>query len=140
MTDTFTPQKRSEIMSRISGKNTSPELAVRKILFSLGFKYRLHDRKLSGKPDIVVTRLRIAFFVNGCFWHQHKGCKRQSVPKSNVDYWTNKLKFNVEKQNADIKKLKKIGWKVFVVWECETKNRIKLFNKLKGIYEKINYI
>lgn len=138
MTDTFTLQKRSEIMSRIIGKNTSPEIAVRKILYRLGCRYRLHDRKLSGKPDIVIRRLKTVFFINGCFWHQHKGCKRQSVPKSNLDYWRNKLKFNVEKQRKDIRELKKLGWKVFIIWECETKNGQKLHKKLKRVYEKIN--
>lgn len=138
MTDTFTPQKRSQIMSRIIGKNTLPEIAVRKILYNLGCRYRLHDRKLSGKPDIVIKRLKTVFFINGCFWHQHKGCKRQSIPKSNLDYWRNKLNFNVEKQRKDIRELKKLGWKVFIVWECETKNDQKLHKKLKRIYEKIN--
>lgn len=138
MADTFSISKRSEIMSRITGKNTSPELAVRKVLSSLGGKYRLHDKKLFGKPDIVIKRLKTVFFINGCFWHQHTGCKRKSVPKSNKDYWEIKLKNNVLKQKQDIIKLKKLGWNVFIVWECETKNQYKLFDKIKILYAKIN--
>jgi len=81
MADVFTQKKRSEIMSRISSKHTSPEIAVRKALYSLGFRYRLHDKKLPGKPDIVIKQAKTAIFVNGCFWHQHKGCKRKTMPK-----------------------------------------------------------
>lgn len=137
MTDTFTPLKRSEIMSRISGKNTFPEIAVRKILYSLGCRYRLHYNKFVGKPDIVISKLKTVIFINGCFWHQHKGCKRRSVPKSNLEYWKDKLKFNVKKQKDDIKGLRELGWKVFIIWECETKKSESLYNQVKEIYEEI---
>src|SRR3990170_4807107 len=137
MADVFTQKKRSEIMSRISSKHTSPEIAVRKALYSLGFRYRLHDKKLPGKPDIVIKQAKTAIFVNGCFWHQHKGCRRQSVPKSNLKYWKRKLRTNIEKQKEDIRKLKKLGWKIFIVWECEAKREAGLVKKVNKIYEKI---
>lgn len=140
MTDTFTKSKRSQIMSRISSKHTLPEILVRKALYNLGCRYRLHDKKLLGKPDIVIRTHKTAVFVNGCFWHQHKGCKRQSVPKSNLGYWKDKLNFNIEKQKKDIEKLRRLGWTIFIVWECETKKPEKLSNKVEKIYEKIKSI
>ena len=140
MTDTFTKSERSEIMSRISSKHTSPEIVVRKALYRLGFRYRLHDKKLPGRPDIVIKQAKTAIFVNGCFWHQHKGCKRRSVPKSNLKYWKGKLKANVERQRADIKELKRLGWKIFIVWECEAKREVVLVKEVNKIYEKIKSI
>lgn len=140
MSDTFSPSKRREIMARITGKNTIPEIAVRKILYGLGYRYRLHVRNLPGKPDIVIRKLKTIFLINGCFWHQHPGCKRRSVPKSNLEYWNNKLKANIRKQKQDINKLKKLGWNIHIIWECETKKYQNLLNKIKGINEKINKI
>ena len=134
MTDVFTKKKRSLIMSRITGKNTSPELKVRKALYSTGIRYRLHHKKFSGHPDIVVRRLRTALFVNGCFWHQHKNCKRSTIPKTNKKYWLPKLKRNIEKQAEDFRKLRKEGWKTIVVWECQTKNQIKLESRLRRMF------
>lgn len=118
-------------MSRISGKNTSPELAVRKILYGLGYRYRLHGKKLCGKPDIVIRRLKTIIFINGCFWHQHGGCERNSSPKTNIEYWKPKLRRNVEKQKRDIKQLEKSGWKTLIIWECETKNYKNLLKKIQ---------
>ncbi len=129
MTDTFTPQKRSEIMSRIIGKNTSPEIAVRKILYKLGFRYRLHDRKLSGKPDIVIRRLKTVIFINGCFWHKHN-CGKNVSPNTNVAFWSKKLNENVRRQKEDIVMLRKSGWKPLIFWECQTKKQGKLTNLL----------
>jgi len=140
MTDTFTTLRRSEIMSRITAKNTAPEKLVRKILFGLGCRYRLHDKKLAGRPDIVIKRRKAVVFVNGCFWHQHRGCKRQFIPKSNKEYWIDKLKNNVKRQKNDIRNLEREGWKVFIIWECQTKNRLKLINRIKQLYEKIDNI
>jgi len=140
MTDTFTKTKRKEIMSRICSKNTSPEITVRKELYGLGLRYRLHDKKLPGKPDIVIKGAKVAVFVNGCFWHQHKGCKRRSIPKSNLDYWEGKLKSNVEKQKKDVKKLRKNGWNIFIIWECETKKPGELLDQVKRVYEKVKSV
>lgn len=120
-------------MSHIKSKNTVPEKAVRKALTKLGWQYRLHSKKLQGKPDIVIPKINTAIFVNGCFWHQHKGCKRRAMPKTNMRYWKPKLKRNIEKQTTDVKKLKKDGWRVLTIWECETKNEKTLSQKLKNV-------
>lgn len=131
--DNLTKEQRRICMSRIRSKNTKPEKIVRKILTQFGLKYRLHNTKLSGKPDIVISKIKTIFFINGCFWHQHRGCKRQAVPKANIEYWGAKLKRNVEKQKEDIKLLRKDGWKVHIIWECETKDENRLVKKLKKI-------
>lgn len=127
-------------MSQISSKHTLPEVLVRKALYNLGCRYRLHDKNLSGKPDIVIRKSKTAVFVNGCFWHQHKGCKRQSVPKSNLNYWKDKLKSNVKKQKKDIRELRKNGWSIFIIWECETKKPRELLDKIERVYEKVKSI
>jgi DNA mismatch endonuclease (patch repair protein) len=129
--DTFIKEQRSRCMSKIRSKNTQPELKVRKILTGLGCRYRLHVSKLPGKPDIVLSKKRLAIFINGCFWHQHKGCKKQALPKSNTDYWHKKLKRNVERQKENIKILGKDGWRVLIIWECQTKNPDMLTGRLK---------
>lgn len=131
--DNLTKEQRRICMSRIRGKNTKPEKIVRKILTQFGLKYRLHNTKLPGKPDIVISKIKTIFFINGCFWHQHRGCKRQAVPKANIEYWGAKLKRNVEKQKEDIKLLRKDDWKVHIIWECETKDENRLIKKLKKI-------
>ena len=123
-------------MSRIRSKNTKPEVAVRRTLYSLGLKYRLHRKDLPGKPDIVLPKKKIAVFVNGCFWHQHEGCKRKSSPKSNTEYWEDKLKKNIDRQNRNIKSLKDLGWRVCLIWECEVKNDNLIEGRIKDfLYE-----
>jgi len=129
--DNLTKKQRKLCMTKITSKNTQPEKIVRQILSKEGWHYRLHSAKLAGKPDVVISKIKTIIFINGCFWHQHKGCKRQAMPKSNISYWNKKLKRNVEKQKKDIKKLKKLGWKIIIVWECEVKDKKKLSNKLK---------
>ena len=131
--DNLTTEQRKLCMSRIRSKNTKPEIAVRKILTKLGFRYRLHNSKLPGKPDIVISKARKIIFINGCFWHQHKNCAKQAMPKVNREYWRPKLQRNVEKQEQDIKSLRKLGWKVYKIWECQTKNEQKLTQKLLKI-------
>lgn len=131
--DNLTKEQRRICMSRIRSKDTKPEKTVRKILTQFGLRYRLHNAKLPGKPDIVISKIKTIFFINGCFWHQHKGCKRQAVPKANIEYWGAKLKRNFEKQKKDIKLLRKDGWKVHIIWECETKDENRLIKKLKKI-------
>ena len=130
--DKITKKQRSWNMSRIKGRDTLPEKIARKFLSGLNYKYRLHDKKLPGKPDIVIKEGKKVIFINGCFWHQHKGCKRLAMPKTNRSYWKNKLRRNVEKQGEDIKKLKRIGWKVKIVWECEARKPGKLTKRLKN--------
>ena len=115
-------------MSRIKGKDTRPEKIVRKFLSKRRVKYRLHEKKLPGKPDVIIPKIKVVIFVNGCFWHQHKGCKKQALPKTNIEYWKPKLKRNITKQKKDIKLLKRRGWKVFIIWECEIKKE-KILNK-----------
>ena len=112
-------------MSRIRSKNTKPELIVRKVLHNSGIRYRLHARNLPGKPDLSNKSKIFAIFVNGCFWHQHKGCKRASIPKSNTDYWIPKLEKNVNRFKKNLDKLEKMGYRTAVVWECEINDSIK---------------
>ena len=119
MTDHLSPSKRSWNMSRIRSKNTKPELIVRKVLHNSGIRYRLHARNLPGKPDLSNKSKNFAIFVNGCFWHQHKGCKRASIPKSNTDYWIPKLEKNVNRLRENLETLDTMGYRTAVIWECE---------------------
>ena len=122
MTDIFDPEKRSEIMSRIRGRDTKPELIVRRIAHGLGFRFRLHRKDLPGRPDIVFPRHQAVIVVHGCFWHRHPGCKRASSPKTRVRYWQNKFEDNVVRDKRNETALRDLGWKVMVIWECETKD------------------
>lgn len=123
-------------MSRIRSKNTTPELTVRRFLTNKGFKYRLHVRNMPGNPDIVMKKTKTAIFVNGCFWHQHGGCKRNTSPQTNSSYWRSKLEGNVDRQRNAIAELKKERWNVVTVWECEAKEESKLINKLDSVLVK----
>lgn len=110
-------------MSQIRSKDTKPELLVRKFLFANGLRYRLHDKKLPGKPDIVLPKLRIAVFVHGCFWHGHENCKYFVVPKTRTDWWLQKINRNKQLDEENILKLKHEGWKVFSIFECDLKGQ-----------------
>lgn len=129
-------------MSRISGKDTKPEILVRKYLFSKGFRYRKNDRKLPGSPDIVLSRYRTVIFINGCFWHGHKGCHYFVWPKSNVEFWRKKITTNIDRDLRKVAQLRDLGWNVLVIWECELrpqKRRAtleKLENNLRQLLEK----
>ena len=133
MPDTISKEKRSWNMSRIRSKNTKPELIVRSMLHNYGIRFRIHTSDLPGKPDISNKKKKFVIFVNGCFWHQHKGCKRASIPKSIRDYWLPKFEMNQLKFKENKKKLLDQGWKIVIVWECETKNEILLKSKLKPL-------
>jgi len=133
MIDHISPARRSWNMRKIKSKDTKPEKIVRSLLHIDGLRFRLHKKDLPGKPDIVLKKHNTVIFVNGCFWHQHKGCKRANVPKSNKVYWVDKIEKNKARDKLNISKLKKLKWKIFVVWECETKNIEKLGNRLKKI-------
>lgn len=115
--------ERSRIMARVKGKNTAPELKVRKAVHAAGFRFRLHRNDLPGKPDLVFSRFRIAVFVNGCFWHWH-GCKRSRMPKSNSEYWAAKIERNVIRDRCNMDLLRQAGWDVHVIWECELREGI----------------
>ena len=121
MTDVHSPDVRSFNMSRIKGKDTKPEETVRKYLFSRGFRYRKNDKRLPGKPDIVLPKYRTVIFVNGCFWHKHEECKYFVWPKNNAEFWKNKIERNVERDKKAILELEASGWNVIVVWECQLK-------------------
>lgn len=127
--DTISPERRSEVMSRIRGKDTKPEMLVRRHLHAIGFRYRLHDSKLPGHPDIVLPKWNTVIFVNGCFWHRHEGCKLASTPKSNVEFWESKFRRNVERDKKEREELEKAGWRVIVVWECEAKKQLLFLEK-----------
>lgn len=119
MTDVFSVEKRSEIMSKIRATNTKPELLVRKYLFARGFRFRIHQKDLPGKPDIVLKKYNTIIFVHGCFWHGHNNCKMFKMPKSNLDYWQPKILANIKNDLKNRKALRKLGWKVLTVWECQ---------------------
>jgi len=133
MADHLSPQKRSWNMSLIRSSDTKPEILVRQILHSLGFRFRLHQKTLPGKPDIVLKKYKTVVFVHGCFWHQHKGCKRANIPKSNQSYWSRKLERNKKRDVMHKKDLRKLGWKTITIWECEIKNAEKLRTKLSKL-------
>lgn len=119
-------------MSRISGGNTKPEIVVRKLIHSMGFRYRLHVKNLPGKPDIVLPRHRKIIVVNGCFWHGHENCQRSKKPATNIEFWNSKIAGNVERDKRNNAVLKEMGWQILVVWGCETKKLEPLFEKLKN--------
>lgn len=117
-------------MSRIKSANTKPEIIVRSLLHRLGFRFRKNVKTLAGKPDIVLKKYNAVIFVHGCFWHQHKGCRRSNIPKSNQDYWIPKLEGNVRRDKQHTKELKKQGWRILKIWECEIKDIARLEKKL----------
>lgn len=122
MSDTFSPEQRHRVMSRIRAKDTGPERVVRKHLHSAGLRFRLHVRDLPGNPDLVLPKFKTVVFVNGCFWHAHQGCKYFRLPKTNGQYWETKIERNVLRDNYNYVELSRSGWRVIVVWECELRN------------------
>ena len=132
MTDIFDPEKRSQIMSRIRGRDTRPEMIVRRIAHGLGFRFRLHRKDLPGRPDIVFPRHQAVIVVHGCFWHRHPGCKRASSPKTREGYWQNKFEANVVRDRRNETALRDLGWKVMVIWECETKDHDALATRIES--------
>lgn len=129
-TDVFTPEQRSAIMRRVKGRDTAPELKVRRLLWRMGARYRLHRKDLPGKPDIVLAGRKLAIFVHGCFWHGHDCARGARVPKANRDYWLGKVARN-RARDADARaKLDAMGWRVLVVWECALKDEAGLEERL----------
>ena len=121
MVDRVSPAARSRNMARIRGKDSQPEMRVRRMVFSLGYRYRLHKRELPGTPDLVFSGRRKVILVHGCFWHQHD-CNRGSRPASNTEFWNNKLDQNIERDRKNVASLSAAGWSTLVIWECETKS------------------
>ena len=116
-------EQRSRNMSAIKSKNTKPEIAVRKLLHSMGYRFRLHRKDLPGSPDIVLPKYKTAIFVHGCFWHRHRNCKYATTPKTRKEFWENKFRANVKRDLEIQEKIKIMGWKSVVIWECEVKNK-----------------
>ena len=128
--DIVSPEKRSRMMACIKGKNTKPEMVVRKLVHEMGFRFRLHRKDLPGCPDLVFPRLRRVIFVHGCFWHRHSGCRFAYTPKSNTQFWLDKLEANTRRDARALKALEALGWEVLTVWECEGSNLPALAQKL----------
>lgn len=136
MADKFPKNVRSKVMSRIRSRDTKPEKLVRSIMHSLGFRFRLYDKNMPGRPDLVLKKYQTAVFVNGCFWHQHPGCKKSVVPKSNRAYWLPKLAKNVDRDKKNIEIIENQGWRCLILWECETKNHESLQIKIQTFMNK----
>ena len=124
-------------MAKVKGKNTKPEIYVRKYLFSKGFRYRINDPRYPGRPDIVLPKYRTAIFVHGCFWHGHKDCKYARLPSTNREFWGDKIRTNIERDKRNIELLEQEGWKVIVVWQCELRNRQLREERMKRLVEEI---
>lgn len=134
-TDTLSPGERKERMSRVRNKDTKPEMRVRRLVHSLGYRYRLHYGGLPGRPDIVFPERRKVIFVHGCFWHRHEGCSRCRMPKSRLEFWGPKLEKNRLRDLKNLAKLHELGWDVLVVWECETEEAAGLPGRIMTFLE-----
>ena len=130
MADVLTNEQRRYCMSRIRGKDTKPEIIVRKMVHSMGYRFRLHQRKLPGTPDMVLPRHHKVIFVHGCFWHAHANCRLARQPGSNKDYWSAKLSENVDRDLRKAEELRRSGWRVVIIWQCETSDPVMLEDRL----------
>ncbi|MEN5084018.1 very short patch repair endonuclease [Bosea sp. TWI1241] len=135
MVDRLTIERRSWLMSRVRGKNTSAEIRVRSAVHARGLRFRLHRKELPGCPDIVFPKWRTAIFVHGCFWHRHLGCKKATTPKSNQAFWQDKFERNVARDSANLAALRSNGWHAEIIWECETKSPLALAARLDQIFD-----
>ena len=126
--------QRSRNMSAIKSKNTKPEIKVRKVLHSMGYRFRLHSKNLPGSPDIVLPKYKTVIFVHGCFWHRHENCKYASTPKTRKDFWNKKFEVNIKRDSEIQDKIKNLDWKSVVIWECETKNIENLRDKIINVF------
>lgn len=135
MADTFTPEVRSRTMRAVKNRNTKPEIIVRRLLHAMGYRFRLHRKDLPGSPDIVLPRHKKVVFVHGCLWHGHSGCKRSARPTSNTEFWDTKIDRNIARDKKAMQELTGLGWKVFTVWECETRDKNQLEEKFNRFLE-----
>lgn len=128
--DGISTQRRSQVMAAIKSRNTRPELTVRRMLHAMGFRFRLHCKDLAGKPDIVLSKYKTIVLVNGCFWHQHAGCKFAKRPASHQEYWEAKLDRNIVRDKGNLAQLTILGWRVIIVWECELRDTNNVAQRL----------
>ena len=133
MTDIVNSRRRSEMMAGIRDRDTAPERAVRRIAHRMGLRFRLHRKDLPGRPDMVFPKHRLAVLVHGCFWHRHGGCRYASTPKSRTAFWTEKFAANVARDARQEAALKALGWRVLVIWECETRHKAVVERRLAGL-------
>lgn len=133
MVDTVSASRRSYIMRAIPQKNTRPEMVIRRMVHAMGARYRLHSKALSGRPDLVFPSRRLCIFVHGCFWHRHRGCRLASVPASNVEFWSEKFRSNIERDKRKETELRNMGWRVEIIWECETRDLGELKKRLREL-------
>ena len=131
MADTLTPSQRSEMMSRIRGRDTKPELQVRSILHRMGYRFTLDNRDMPGSPDIVLPRYDVAIFVHGCFWHRHAGCRYAATPKTRRSFWNAKFEANTARDRRVTAALRRDGWRVWTVWECQLRTPEKVASRLE---------
>ncbi|MCC7411784.1 MAG: DNA mismatch endonuclease Vsr [Gammaproteobacteria bacterium] len=136
--DRLTREHRSWNMSRIRGRDTQPELVVRSVLHRLGFRFRVHEQELPGCPDVVLPRHRVVVFVHGCFWHRHRGCRFAYTPKSNGAFWSDKFEQNVGRDSRNRKELRRLGWRVVVIWECQAADRTALTQRLAAAFKAVD--
>lgn len=137
MSDIYSSKKRSEIMSKISGTETLPERQIRKVLFSNGLRYRKNVKSLPGKPDIVLPKFNTIVFVHGCFWHGHKRCSAAKLPKTRKNFWKEKIESNIRRDKRNVLDLQKLGWKIIIIWQCETSSKLKLAKRMERLMDQI---
>jgi DNA mismatch endonuclease (patch repair protein) len=135
MADVLTPEERSAVMSRVKGKDTKPEMTVRRLIHGMGYRYRLHRRDLPGTPDLTFASRRKVIFVHGCFWHRHDGCPLARMPKSRLDFWRPKLEGNKKRDERNIQELRSAGWQVLVIWECQLKDMGELEKMIRSFLD-----
>lgn len=135
MTDTLTIAERSRLMAKIRGKDTLPEIAVRSLLHRAGYRFRIHVANLPGRPDIVLPKHRTIVFIHGCFWHRHKGCKAATSPKSHRKFWAEKFRRNVANDRKHERQLRRMGWKVVTLWECQIRRPGRVLQRVGKVVE-----